>query len=459
MAIQPVCLINVVGLTPAHLGPSTPNLSAYAAAGTMRPLTGVVPAVTCSAQATMLTGEAPSGHGVVGNGWLYRDTMEVRFWQQSNRLLQREPFYVTAARRAADRGQDFSSAKLFWWFNQGAHVDRSLTPKPWYGSDGSKVFGVHGTPPGWSRAAERDLGAFPFHTFWGPMAGLPCSDWIASAAAWTLREHHPSLALVYLPHLDYDLQRHGASGDMVLARLREIDACVGVVLDACRETGTTPVIVSEYGIEDVDRAVPLNQLLRQRSLLEVRDGPFGETLDTFNSRAFAVVDHQLAHIYVGNEGDVDRVAEFVQSIDGVDQVQTGSDRSVWGLDHARTGEVVAMASKGSWFAYPYWLDERRAPDFARTVDIHRKPGYDPCELVFDPHIPIPKMRAGIRLAQKKLGFRMRMDVVGLDTSVVGGSHGRVPDDPASGPLVVGPGKPPSSMEQVRDYVLELLGLA
>src|SRR6266851_5746782 len=199
--MPPLLLINAVGLT-SRLLPLAPRLQALAAAGWVRPMREVIPAVTCTAQATLLTGEPPERHGIVANGWLWRVTNEVRFWQQSNRLIQAEPLYETARRRADERGVSFKCAKLFWWFNQGAAVDFSVTPKPYYGADGNKVFGITGTPDGLSGRLEERLGKFPFHTFWGPGAGLPCTEWITRAAAEVLDRDRPDLTLVYLPHLD-----------------------------------------------------------------------------------------------------------------------------------------------------------------------------------------------------------------------------------------------------------------
>ena len=209
--MAPLVCINAVGLTPRLL-PLAPRLHALATAGWMRPLREVLPAVTCTAQATLLTGQTAERHGIVGNGWLFRDTGEVRFWQQSNRLIQAEPLYVTARRRAAAAGRSFRCAKLFWWFNQGAAVDVSVTPKPYYGADGNKAFGITGTPAGLTDHLEKSLGPFPFPSFWGPMAGLPCTEWIARCAAEVLRRERPDLTLVYLPHLDYDPQRFGPRG-------------------------------------------------------------------------------------------------------------------------------------------------------------------------------------------------------------------------------------------------------
>jgi predicted AlkP superfamily pyrophosphatase or phosphodiesterase len=459
--MPPLLLINAVGLTPRLL-PLAPRLHALAKANWQVALRDVLPAVTCTAQATILTGESASRHGIVGNGWLFRDTGEVRFWQQSNRLIQAEPLYATARKRAAERGQAFRSAKLFWWFNQGASVDFSVTPKPHYGIDGSKVFGITGTPDGLSDRLERELGSFPFHTFWGPMAGLPSTEWIAQCAATVLRSERPDLTLVYLPHLDYDPQRFGPAGCDMTQLLKELDNACDPLLDAARATGTTVWVLSEYGHCTVSRPVYLNRALREAGLLSVRRGPFGEQLDTFASRAFAVCDHQLAHVYVIDGADVPRVRDLLRGLGGVGEVYEADRRNEIGLAHERSGELVVLSEPDAWFAYPFWLDDRFAPDYARTVAIHHKPGYDPCELFLNPKLHFPKLYIARKLLQKKLGFRMRLDVVPLDASIVRGSHGLVARDPADGPLVIGSGERPSNplaMIEVKELVLRELGLS
>jgi predicted AlkP superfamily pyrophosphatase or phosphodiesterase len=419
-----VCVINVVGLTP-KLALVAPKIGSV---GKARPWRSPLPAVTCTSQATMLTGMAPSKHGIVGNGWLFRETGEVRLWQQSNALIQGEPFYAGVR-----------TAKMFWWFNQGAPVEWYATPKPHYGSDGSKQFGVIDKT---GCNLEAQLGPFPFPSFWGPKAGLPSSDWIARASALVMRQNKPDLTLVYLPHLDYDYQRVGP-GDP--ARVAEVDACAGHVIDAAREIGATVVVVSEYGLVPVSKPVYLNRELRKRGWLAVRGGPYGEMLETFESRAFAVVDHQLAHIYVRGL-PLEEVRKSIEALDGIERVVPPRDLE---LDHPRSGELIAIAKSDSWFAYPYWLEDDLAPDFARTVDIHRKPGYDPCELFLT-----SPARAGLRLLQKKLGFRYRMDVIPLDASLVKGSHGLHPA-PEDGPAIIGE-NPPEDMKGFKDYVRQLL---
>ncbi len=457
----PRVLITAVGLTPRLL-PHAPRLRSLAEGGWVRPLREVVPAVTCTAQATLLTGQTPERHGVVGNGWLFRDTGEVRFWQQSNRLIESEPVYVTARRRAKERGRDFRCAKLFWWFNQGAAVDVSVTPKPYYGADGNKAFDVTGAPPGLIDTLKERLGPFPFPTFWGPMAGLACTRWIAACAAEVLRQVPPDLTLVYLPHLDYDPQRHGPAGCDMPRLVGELDAACAPLLDAARSRGARMWVVSEYGHVSVKRPVLPNRALRQAELLAVRPGPFGEQLDTFESRAFAVCDHQLAHVYVCDGADVPLVCELLAALPGVARCLAGEERAEIDLRHPRSGEVVALSEPDAWFAYPFWLDDRLAPDYARTVDIHRKPGYDPCELFFDPKLTWPKGRAAWRLLQKKLGCRTLFDVIPLDPTLVRGSHGLRAAAGADRPLLIGDGSAPPGEElpmmAVRDLVLEAMGL-
>lgn len=458
---SPLILVNAVGMTSALLT-FAPRLRGLSTAGWNVALKEVTPSVTCTAQATILTGQPPSQHGIVGNGWLFRDTMEVRFWQQSSHLLNAEPIHATACRRAALQSRGFRCAKLFWWFNQGADVAMSVTPKPHYGADGNKVFGITGTPDGLTERLERELGTFPFHTFWGPFAGLPCTQWIAHSAACLLRDELPDLTLVYLPHLDYDPQRFGPSGCPMPKLVEELDASMAPLLDVAKRVGARVWVVSEYGHVDVRLAVEPNRALRRAGLLSVRPGPFGEVLDTFGSRAFAVCDHQLAHVYVRDPEDEPRAMESLRSLPGIARLVRGDDRGDLGLLHSRSGEIIALSAPDAWFAYPFWLDDCHAPDYARTVDIHRKPGYDPCELFLDPSLLWPRGRVIRRLMQKKLGFRTLFDVIPLNPSIVKGSHGLPATDPKYMPILIGDGPRPSEqilpMSSVHDLVLDALGL-
>lgn len=422
---QKICVINVVGLTPA-LVRYAPRIQQLGAA---TPWQSPFPAVTCTSQATMLTGLNPREHGIVGNGWYYRDTAEIRFWQQANSLIQ-------APNKIYD---NLRTAKMLWWFNQHAPVTWSATPKPHYGCDGSKVFDILDQT---GCELQKHLGPFPFPAFWGPKAGLASSQWIARATARVMRQNKPDLTLVYLPHLDYDFQRFP---DHDPARVAEVDACAGSVIDAAESIGALPIVVSEYGLVPVDHPVHINRHLRQAGWLATRLGPFGEQLLPGDSAAFAVADHQLAHVYVRNTAMIEEVRAMLQSVPGVDRVVAPEELL---LDHPRSGELIALAKPNAWFTYYFWLDDRFAPDYARTVDIHRKPGYDPVEL-FMTSMP----RALFRLAQKKLGMRYRMDVIPLDPSLVRGSHGLQPL-PQDGPLIIGP-QPPHDMRDFKNYILGL----
>ncbi len=456
---RPLVVINVVGLTHAMLGPDTPNISAVAADGFARPLGTVLPAVTCSAQTTMLTGLLPRDHGIVGNGWYFRDLAEVMFWRQSNRLVQGRRLYDLA------REQDprYTVAKMFWWFNMYADVNFSVTPRPSYPADGRKLFDSYSHPAGLKDELQERLGVFPLLKFWGPGAGIESSAWIAAASALIIERHRPNLTLVYLPHLDYNLQRLGPDDPRCRTDIRAVDAEAGKLIAAARQQGAEVVVLSEYGITPADRPIHINRLLREHGFLTVRKEITGrETLDAGASRAFAVADHQLAHIYVSHPADLQPVAKLLSRCDGVEQVLDRQGQAAVGIDHGRAGELVAVADRRSWFTYYYWLDDALAPDYARTVDIHRKPGYDPVELFLDPALRFPKFKIARRLARKILGFRYLMDVISLDAGIVRGSHGRLPDpghEATDGPVFICSSRAIEAddwpMTAVRDRLLRL----
>jgi predicted AlkP superfamily pyrophosphatase or phosphodiesterase len=429
---RPLAVIDVVGLTPALLGPNTPNLNALVESGFLATLDPVVPAVTCTAQATLLTGLLPRDHGIVGNGWYFRDLAEVWLWRQSNHLVAGEKVW-----EAARRGRpDLRCAKLFWWYNMYSSADLSVTPRPVYPADGRKLPGLYSSPPGLARDLEQRFGPFPLFNFWGPAADIRSSEWIARASAHVLETEKPDLTLVYLPHLDYNLQRLGPGDPRIAADLRAVDRTAGTVIDAARGIGADVVVLSEYGIEPATGPVHINRVLREMGNIAVRETLGYEMLDPGASAAFAVADHQVAHVYVKDPRMVPRVAERLRAEAGIERVLDAAGKRELGLDHPRSGELVAVAAPGRWFTYYYWLDDSRAPDFARTVDIHRKPGYDPVELFLDPDRPLVKGRIAFNLLKKILGFRYLMDVIPLRAELVKGTHGRPPQRPGEGPLLI-----------------------
>ncbi|WP_447977224.1 alkaline phosphatase family protein [Candidatus Nitrospira bockiana] len=425
-------VLNVVGLTPGLLGEHTPYLSRLAARSGVRPLQPVLPAVTCSVQATFLTGLLPRDHGGVGNGWYFRDLAEIWFWRQSNRLIAGEKVWEAARRR----DPTFTCAKLFWWFNMYSSADYTMTPRPIYPADGRKIPDIYTQPGDLRDEVTARLGPFPLFHFWGPAADIRSSRWIAAAARHVYDTRRPTLTLVYLPHLDYNLQRLGPHHPALHEDLRAVDAVCGELIDHVERDGARVLVLSEYGMTAVRGAVHLNRLFRTAGWLRVRDELGTDKLDPGASEVFAVADHQVAHVYVQRAELLREVRDLLSHEEGIAQVLDEDGKRAHGLDHPRAGNLVAVAGEDRWFTYYYWMDDDRAPDFARTVDIHRKPGYDPVELFLDPALRFPRLMIGWTLLKKQMGLRSLMRVVPLDASLVKGSHGRVQPDHKSGPLVL-----------------------
>ncbi|MDA1007593.1 MAG: alkaline phosphatase family protein [Planctomycetota bacterium] len=460
-----VAVLNIVGLSTGLLSDATPRLREFARhSGGVRTLRPPLPAVTCTAQTAMLTGKPARDHGIVGNGWFDRGLGEVHFWKQSSGLVESPRVWDNARARAGTTsrcadGSAFTAANLFWWFNMGSTVDIAVTPRPMYPADGRKIPDVWTHPPELRDALQSKLGRFPLFHFWGPSAGISSSDWIAAAAMEVIALHRPTLSLIYLPHLDYALQRHGPDTTKVRQDLREVDRIFGVLIDFLRKNDIEPMVVSEYGIAPVSKPVYLNRVLREADLVEVRNELGREMIDIPSCAAFAVCDHQLAHVVVRDKAMHAGVRTILESTAGVEQVLDRAQQAAAGIDHERSGDFVCISERDSWFAYPWWIDDKRAPDFARTVDIHRKPGYDPCELFFDPQLLFPRLRVLAKLALRTLGMRTLLDVIPLDASLVKGSHGRVDNgamyEPfliVDDPMVEGP----LAMESVHDVILRRL---
>ncbi|MDB6021565.1 MAG: alkaline phosphatase family protein, partial [Pedosphaera sp.] len=433
-------VLNVVGLTESLLGASTPRISQFLKEGASATIVPAFPAVTCTAQTTYVTGATPAQHGIVGNGWYNRELAEVQFWKQSNHLVHGPRLWD----KLRELNPKFTCAKLFWWYNMYSTADYSLTPRPMYPADGRKFFDIYSWPYSIRTDIKKDLGEFPFATFWGPAAGIKtpqgapdaCSRWIAESAKWIEKKYAPTLSLVYLPHLDYNLQRLGPKHPDIARDLREIDAIVGDLLDFFAAHSVQVILLSEYGITPVDTPIHINRILRQNNWLTVKDEIGREMLDCGASQAFAVADHQVAHIYLKDRSSEEKVRALLENELHIAQVLNRKQQAESGIAHPRAGDLIAIAKENAWFTYYYWLDDRLAPDFARCVDIHRKPGYDPVELFLDPKIPAVKLKILRRLLQKKLGFRMLMDVIPLDATLVKGSHGSRPSDPRDYPLII-----------------------
>jgi predicted AlkP superfamily pyrophosphatase or phosphodiesterase len=457
--MTPLVVLDVVGMTPTLLR-HMPNLAGLAKTGWQAELGTVLPAVTCSVQSTFLTGAMPNEHGIVGNGWYFRDVGEVHLWRQHNKLVAGEKLWETA--RAGN--PDYQAANVCWWYAMGATTDITVTPRPIYHADGRKSPDAYVRPPALHDELTGALGEFPLFQYWGPTATIRSSEWIIGASRKVLADHHPDLLLTYVPHLDYDLQRFGPDSQEAVLAAREIDDALKPLLDDARNAGATVVALSEYGITEVRRPVDINRLLRREGLLEVYTQDGMEYLDPWVSKAFAVADHQVAHVYVQDSADLPRVRDMLSTLSGVDEVLDRAAQAKYGIDHERAGELVVVAEPDAWFTYYYWLDDERAPDFARGVEIHRKPGYDPAELFFNPADKLAKAKAGLNLVRKKVGLRYAMQVVPLDPTYVRGSHGRLPLRAEDGPVMLCsvPDAEPGGIvaaTQVRDLLLQLQGIS
>ncbi len=431
--MQRTAVINIVGLSRRLIGKNTPHLKEFVDGNSLCTVQPAFPAVTCTAQATYLTGKLPCEHGAVANGWYDSQLAEHQFWKQSNHLIEGAKLWEVL--REQDPG--FTCAKLFWWYNMYSSADYSITPRPIYPADGSKVFDIYTAPMKLREQLKSDLGDFPFPAFWGPAAGIASSRWIADSAIWIEKKHRPSLSLVYLPHLDYSFQKIGPETHEAELELRRIDQIFGELLTFYRERGVDVVVLSEYGITPVHRPVHLNRIFRERGWIAIKDELGREMIDLGASRAFAIADHQVAHVYVNDAEIKDEVESLMKSTDGVEEVLSGGRLEDTGMNHWRSGDLVAVADAESWFTYYYWMDDRVAPDYARCVDIHRKPGYDPVELFIDPAIRFPRLKLAKRLAAKKLGMRTLMDFIPLDAGLVRGSHGREPENKKDWPILAG----------------------
>jgi predicted AlkP superfamily pyrophosphatase or phosphodiesterase len=427
-------VLDVVGLSTSVIGRHTPFLQQYVQQHHLATVKPMLPAVTTAVQSTYVTGKWPAEHGIVGNGWYDREDCEVKFWKQSNKLVQSEKIWEKAKRLQPD----FTCAKMFWWYNMYSTADYSVTPRPQYLSDGRKMPDCYAHPASLRDHLQKELGQFPLFQFWGPGANIKSTQWIADASQVTDNLYAPTLTLIYLPHLDYCLQKFGPDESKISKELQEIDNVCKQLVTFYEKKGAQVILLSEYGINPVNNQVHLNRILRQEGLLQIREERGLELLDAGASKAFAVADHQIAHIYINDLASAKKVRNIIENVPGVAQVLDREGKRKHQLHHERSGDYVLVADSDSWFTYYYWLDDNKAPDFARIVDIHHKPGYDPVEMFLNPADPLVKAKIVGKLLKKKMGFRYLMDVIPLDATLIKGSHGALPADSAYHPVLITP---------------------
>ncbi|WP_419698588.1 alkaline phosphatase family protein [Mucilaginibacter sp. NFX135] len=420
-------VIDIVGLSSSVIGQHTPFLQKYIAQKQLRTIEPLLPAVTTAVQSTYLTGKFPSDTGIVGNGWYDHADSEVKFWKQSNKLVQGEKIWD----KAKKEDPSFTCANMFWWYNMYSSADYSVTPRPNYLADGRKLPDCYSHPAELRDHLQNKLGQFPLFQFWGPGANIKSTQWIADAAMENEELHNPTLTLIYLPHLDYCLQKFGPDLAKIDKELQEIDGVVEQLVTFYQNKGARIILLSEYGIAPVDNPIHLNRILREHGLLQIRTECGLELLDAGASKAFAVADHQIAHIYINDKTVIEKVKALLEGIPGVELVLDKTEQTKHHINHERSGDLVLMAAEKSWFTYYFWVDDAKAPDYARVVDIHKKPGYDPVEMFMT-----SKLRAGYKLLRKKAGLRYVMDVIPLDATLIKGSHGRIGIPDAYKPIII-----------------------
>lgn len=388
-----------------------------AAAGSQGTVRTVAPALTLPVHATLMTGSPAADHGLVANGWFERERNDVFFWPQSEKLCQLPMLWQKRGLKAI---------KYFCWPGMASSAQLFANVRPVYFSNGRKKGDVYCNEPDLSERIQNKFGTFPFHRFWGPGVNLESSHWIARSAAWLLEQRCCDLAYVYVPHLDYSPQIHGPSSGKAIEAAQELDGVVCELLSSARDGGMDWAVVSGYQMNAVTQPLYVNRMLREAGLLRVLCNQAGELIDYAASTAFAVVDHQIAHVYAR---DVQAAASAL-AVPGVAQVLDEAAQKELGYWHRRNGDLLLLAEPSCWFAYPYWLQKETMPDFAQTVAIHAKPGYDPCEMLLDENLALPKLTLARKLVAQRLGFRTILDVISLDASRIRGSHG-VPGLPGS----------------------------
>lgn len=405
---MPLILLSIPGLREKDVA-VMPHLREMTAAGQIVNLVPSFPCVTCPVQANMTTGRLPAMHGVVANGLYWREKRQIEMWTSPNDCIQRPQIWDLLSHVEGA----LTSAVWFAMHSVGAEADFICTPKPIHNPDGSESLWCYTRPAELYGDLRDELGHFPLQHFWGPLANIRSTAWIGQSAAIAARRWHPDFFWIYLPHLDYAAQKLGPDSPAAAAALAELDAELDRLHAAMSETYGDKLlwlIAGEYAITPVDHVVFPNRLLRVAGLLAVRKEADGEHLDFARSKAWALVDHQFAHVFVagGDQQTAERVAGLFREMPGIAEVLVGDQRGRYALDHPRSGEVILISAPNSWQAYYYWLDDDKAPAFARTVDIHRKPGYDPVELHVD----------------------MATRSIPLDATLVRGSHGAPAVDPS-----------------------------
>jgi predicted AlkP superfamily pyrophosphatase or phosphodiesterase len=408
--MKKLIVLDIVGLSKKQFEKLKPkNISKILENGSYGSFEPSFPAVTCSVQASIFSGTYPSEHGIISNGYYDDLFKKISFWEQPTNLVKKPRIWDLLKKNEPN----FFTALLFLQNSLYANSNVVLTPKPLH-LENKMVMWCYSKPENFYEKITESLGTFDLKSYWGPFSSLKSSDWIINSAKITIQKHSPDLLVTYLPHLDYTSQKFGPNSDEFKKSVDELDALIGdFLLFLNQEYPNTYeiMILSEYNFNEVNNSVSPNLLLRQHGLLSTRRIEEKDYIDYEFSKAFALVDHQIAHLYI-KPGYLDQVKSIFNN-ESVGSILDNNLQKEFKINHPRSGDLILCSNTDSWFNYYWWDDIKHAPDFTFNVDIHRKPGYDPLELFID----------------------FQSKTISHDTSLIKGSHGLISKDPMNSPLI------------------------
>ena len=408
--MKKLIVLDIVGLSKKQFEKLKPkNISKILENGSYGSFEPSFPAVTCSVQASIFSGTYPSEHGIISNGYYDDLFKKISFWEQPTNLVKKPRIWDLLKKNEPN----FFTALLFLQNSLYANSNVVLTPKPLH-LENKMVMWCYSKPENFYEKITESLGTFDLKSYWGPFSSLKSSDWIINSAKITIQSHLPDLLVTYLPHLDYTSQKFGPNSDEFKKSVDELDILIGdFLLFLNQEYPNTYeiMILSEYNFNEVNNSISPNLLLRQHGLLSTRRIEEKDYIDYEFSKAFALVDHQIAHLYI-KPGYLDQVKSIFNN-ESVGSILDNNLQKEFKINHPRSGDLILCSNTDSWFNYYWWDDIKHAPDFTFNVDIHRKPGYDPLELFID----------------------FQSKTISHDTSLIKGSHGLISKDPMNSPLI------------------------
>tara|TARA_Y100000590_G_scaffold361534_1_gene418247 strand:- start:3891 stop:5195 length:1305 start_codon:yes stop_codon:yes gene_type:complete len=402
-----IILLSIPGLTRQHIEEIRPKNMSGILEKNYTSLVPTFPAVTCSVQSSILTGTYPSEHSIISNGYFDKTYKQVHFWDQPSKLVKKPQIWDLIK----EKNSKIKTAVLFWQNTLFANSDIIVTPKPLHFENSFEMW-CYSKPQNFYEEIVEEIGEFDLKSYWGPFASIESSKWIVNATKITIKKQSPDLLLTYIPHLDYSGQKFGPDSSEFKDSVLEVDKLLGDLKEFIdtEKLDYEIIIISEYGFNQVNNSLSPNRILNENKLLEFRKINGKEYIDFELSKAFAMCDHQIAHIYI-KPGFENTVKTIFQNVD-VGNIFDKNAQLDLKINNVRSGEIILTSKKNSWFNYYWWTDEKYAPEFTFSVDIHRKPGFDPLELFLD----------------------MKTKKISQDVTLIRGSHGIIDNELSKLPI-------------------------